>query len=163
MTCDCAQLLQQNNQEHSSSSGGSSQPPSSGYRGSSTMLTDSEVDMIGVSNEHLKNMYVYQYENEESKDQRPPSGRRGILRRTNTTNNAPLRTNSATTKPKRYSMFEQQNLPPYQVQVQAKVQMQQDKRRSLQEPNFYNGSELEDYVKHHRLPNYMKSRDSQVI
>lgn len=54
--CDCAKNLQQTQLDEASSSG-SSQPPSSGYRGSSTLLTDSEMDA-----DPLKQMYVYQYE-----------------------------------------------------------------------------------------------------
>lgn len=84
MACDCQTLLQ-NQSANSSSSGGSSQPPSSGYRGSSTMLTDSEMEVIitgGSGNEAMKNMFVYQYENiPEMGHERPPIGRRGILRR----------------------------------------------------------------------------------
>ena len=175
MTCDCQTLLQ-NQTANSSSSGGSSQPPSSGYRGSSTLLTDSEMEVIingGSGSDGMKNMFVYQYDNvPELGQERPPTGRRGILRRTNTTSNTPTRVTSATVqKPKRYSMLDQPQSPtqqPFTKSPPMSQQTQQEKRRSLQEPNFYN-SGLEDYFNNiggtknfaNRLPNYMKARDNQ--
>lgn len=173
MTCDCHTLLQ-NQTANSSSSGGSSQPPSSGYRGSSTLLTDSEMEVIingGSGSDAMKNMFVYQYDNvPELAEQRPPSGRKGILRRTNTTSNTPTRvTNVTVQKQKRYSMIDQPKSPQQQTKNPPMTQMtQQEKRRSLQEPNFYQ-SGLEEYFNNiggtknfaNRLPNYMKARDSQ--
>lgn len=169
MTCDCQTMLL-NQTANSSSSGGSSQPPSSGYRGSSTMLTDSEMEVIingGSGSDAMKNMFVYQYDNlPEMQEQRPPSGRRGILRRTNTTSNTPTRvTNACAQKPKRHSMLDQPKSPVQHLK--SPPQTQQEKRRSLQEPNFYQNG-LEEYFNNiggtknfaNRLPNYMKARDN---
>lgn len=171
MTCDCQSLLQNQN-TNSSSSGGSSQPPSSGYRGSSTMLTDSEMEVIingGSGSDAMKNMFVYQYDNvPEMGQERPLINRRGILRRTNTTSNTPTRVTSAQ-KPKRYSMLDQPKSPQQQLKSPPMTQQtQQEKRRSLQEPNFYNNG-LEEYFNNiggtknfaNRMPNYMKARDNQ--
>ena len=175
MACDC-HLLLQNQTANSSSSGGSSQPPSSGYRGSSTLLTDSEMEVIingGSSSDAMKNMFVYQYDNVPEmggQEQRPPVGRRGILRRTNTTSNTPTRvTNVNVQKQKRYSMNDQPKSPQQHMKSPPMSQQtQQEKRRSLQEPNFYNNG-LEEYFNNiggtknfaNRLPNYMKARDNQ--
>lgn len=173
MACDCHTLVQ--NQTSATSSGGSSQQPSSGYRGSSTMLTDSEMEVIinGGSSDAMKNMFVYQYDNvpEMGGPERPPTGRKGILRRTNTTSNTPTRvTNVSVQKPKRYSMIDQPKSPQqHSKNLPMTHQMtQQEKRRSLQEPNFYS-SGLEEYFNNiggtknfaNRLPNYMKARDNQ--
>ena len=179
LTCDCATLAQNHTTNSSSSGGSSSQPPSSGYRGSSTLLTDSEMESIiggGSGSDAMKNMFVYQYDNvPELTEQRPPTGRRGILRRTNTTTNTPTRVSGANPagKFKRYSMIEQQQQQNHhqfqQKPQQANTNQQevQDKRRSLQEPNFYNQNiDLEEYLNgvngktfSNRLPNYMKARD----
>jgi hypothetical protein len=173
MTCDCHLLVNQTG--NSSSSGGSSQQPSSGYRGSSTLLTDSEMEVIingGSGSDAMKNMFVYQYENVPDmggNEQRPPTGRRGILRRTNTTSNTPTRTANANAQKKRYSMLDQPKSPQQQFKnPPMSQQTPQEKRRSLQEPNFYNNG-LEDYFNNiggtknfaNRLPNYMKARDNQ--
>lgn len=153
MMCDCAKLLQQETPD--SSSGSSSQPPSSGYRGSSTLLTDSEMNILEGND--FKNLFVYQYENlTENVADRPPSGRKGILRRHNTTTNTPSRVgNTQFTKPKRYSMFEQiremeenKMMNPQKLSPQ---QTMQDKRRSLQEPNYYNPQDIENYLKQNRF------------
>ena len=171
MTCDCHLMVNQS--ANSSSSGGSSQQPSSGYRGSSTMLTDSEMEVIingGSGNEVMKNMFVYQYENVPEMEQRPPTGRRGILRRTNTTSNTPTRVANVNSQKKRYSMLDQPKSPQQQFKNPPSCQQTaQEKRRSLQEPNFYNNG-LEEYFNNiggtknfaNRLPNYMKARDNQT-
>ncbi|KAL7022436.1 hypothetical protein ACKWTF_012241 [Chironomus riparius] len=174
LICDCQTLIQ-NQTLNSSSSGGSSQPPSSGYRGSSTMLTDSEMEELingGSANEAMKNMFIYQYDNVPDIDQRPPSGRRGILRRINTTANTPtprVLANQNGQKQKRYSMMDQQL-----TKIQITNPTPQEKRRSLQDVNFYHHNELEEYFNNigingiggtknfaNRLPNYMKTRDDQ--
>ncbi|KAG5672774.1 hypothetical protein PVAND_002869 [Polypedilum vanderplanki] len=176
LICDCQTLLQ-NQTVNSSSSGGSSQKGSSGYRGSSTMLTDSEMEEIikggGSGNDAMRNMFVYQYDNVPDLEQRPPTGqRRGILRRTNTTTNTPTRvTNATTQKQKRYSMLDQPKSPQQHMRNPPATQTQQEKRRSLQEPNFYHTNDLEEYFNNigiggtknfaNRLPNYMKTRDDQ--
>ncbi|XP_017873468.1 PREDICTED: uncharacterized protein LOC108620934 isoform X9 [Drosophila arizonae] len=126
--CDCAKSLQQTQLDEASSSG-SSQPPSSGYRGSSTLLTDSEVDA-----DPMKQMYVYQYEQQrmDSGAETSPASRqqpqpqpmpRSILRKAN----------SAQMRTKRNSMIEAK-----QTQQLSKL----EKRRSLQEPphNYALGS-----------------------
>lgn len=175
LICDCQTLLQ-NQTANSSSSGGSSQKGSSGYRGSSTLLTDSEMEEIikgGGSSDAMRNMFVYQYDNVPELEQRPPTGqRRGILRRTNTTTNTPTRVTSASSqKQKRYSMLDQPKSPQQNMRSPPVQQTQQEKRRSLQEPNFYHQNDLEEYFNNigiggtknfaNRLPNYMKARDDQ--
>ncbi|XP_065092462.1 uncharacterized protein LOC135713306 isoform X2 [Ochlerotatus camptorhynchus] len=138
VTCDCVNILNTQTYNSSSSGGSSSQPPSSGYRGSSTMLTDSEMDLLGPSGSggFNNNLYVYQYDSpaEVSSAERPPSGRvapKGILRRTSV--------QRPPAKAKRNSMFEENH----------KVSQNLEKRRSLQEP-CYNFSEenliLEDSI-----------------
>lgn len=150
ITCDCAYILSNTNVTSSSSGGSSSQPPSSGYRGSSTILTDSDMNEASGAN----NMYVYHYENttEVPAAERPPSGRtpKGILRRANT---------AKPSKNKRSSMFEGGD---YANTIA-------EKRRSLQEP-FYATQIIEDYiaemeghearyVQKNLLPNYPKQRE----
>ncbi|XP_053682235.1 uncharacterized protein DDB_G0283357 isoform X2 [Sabethes cyaneus] len=132
VTCDCVNILNNTQTYNSSSSGGSSsQPPSSGYRGSSTMLTDSEMDMLGPgagSGGFNNNLYVYQYDSpaEVTSAERPPSGRvapKSILRKASSAQRQ-------SAKVKRNSMFEENQ----------KVRANVEKRRSLQEP-CYNFSE----------------------
>lgn len=182
LICDCDALFHNNphHQHHqtvnSSSSGGSSQPPSSGYRGSSTLLTDSEMEeLINGSPDAMKNMFVYQYDNvhdieHQQQQQKPPVvGKRGILRRTNTTTNTPSRvtaSNANLQKQKRYSMLDQPKSPQQQRNFQVSAS---EKRKSLQDTNFYHHNDLEDYFNNiggtknfaNRLPNYMKTRDDQ--
>lgn len=155
VNCDCMNLLHQNTQTctNSSSSGGSSSAaPSSGYRGSSTILTtDSEMDGIlgpsNSSNTFTNNLYVYQYDSPAevlASCERPPSGRAGvggvpksILRRPAgsargaSNNNNNHNSNQVNMKAKRSSMFEEQQLPHY-------PQGAREKRRSLQEHHSYN-------------------------
>ncbi|XP_017035035.1 uncharacterized protein [Drosophila kikkawai] len=128
--CDCAKYFQGQTQMDEASSSGSSQQPSSGYRGSSTLLTDSELDT-----DPLKQMYVYQYDQQRMDSgvetspgsqptQTPPQPMpRSILRKAH----------SAQARSKRNSMIEAQ-----QTQKLTKL----EKRRSLQEPphNYALGS-----------------------
>ncbi|EAT46281.1 AAEL002498-PA [Aedes aegypti] len=138
VTCDCVNMFNTQTYNSSSSGGSSSQPPSSGYRGSSTMLTDSEMDLLGPSGSGglSNNLYVYQYDSpaEVTSAERPPSGRvapKGILRKTSV--------QRPSSKAKRNSMFEENH----------KSGQHLEKRRSLQEP-CYNFSEenliLEDSI-----------------
>lgn len=166
MMCDCQTLLNQT--ANSSSSGGSSQPPSSGFRGSSTMLSDSEMDVIingGSTGDHVRKLFGGIHD-EALNEPRPPSGRKGILRRTNTTTNTPARVTPVNQpKTKRYSMMDQPKSP---VQ-QSKPLTVAEKRRSLPEPNYYDNNGLEEYFNNiggtknfaNRLPNYMKTRDGE--
>lgn len=166
--CDCAQYFQTRNvsdnnvgvgvgttTQMGSSSSGSSQPPSSGYRGSSTLLTDSEFELAAAgtsvpqtlpsNDDPLKNMYVYQYENNRmdsgvdmmintENSARPP---RGILRKNAITG----KSNHIQRTTNRNSMFEEQN---------SKVS-KFEKRRSLQDPPYYAiGSS--DELFHYPLP-----------
>lgn len=113
-SCDCSSLLSQNiTQTSSGGSSGISQPISSGYRGSSTLLTDSELDNPINNN---NNNFVY---DETVPEQRPPSGRqpRSILRRCSSGGNS--------NKLKRNSMFDE-------MQLKQNV----DKRRSVQDPYY---------------------------
>ncbi|XP_034131099.1 uncharacterized protein LOC117585630 isoform X3 [Drosophila guanche] len=121
--CDCAKYFQQTQAGHGQtqlqdegSSSGSSQPPSSGYRGSSTLLTDSELD---ADADPLKQMYVYQYDQQQQMHTTPPQPMpRSILRKAN----------SAQARTKRNSMIE----GGQQTQKMSKL----EKRRSLQEPPY---------------------------
>ncbi|XP_055601196.1 uncharacterized protein LOC129750010 isoform X2 [Uranotaenia lowii] len=136
VTCDCMNIFNTQTYNSSSSGGSSSQPPSSGYRGSSTMLTDSEMDLLGPnagSGGFNNNLYVYQYDSpaEVASAERPPSGRappKGILRRTTSLQKPPA-------KAKRNSMFEENH----------KVNQNVEKRRSLQEP-CYNFATEENFI-----------------
>lgn len=134
--CDCNQYFQreQQQQQHTqqqteagSSSSGSSQQPSSGYRGSSTLLTDSEFENVNQnsSGDNLKQMYVYQYEQQRMdsgvemspkvQSATPTPMPRGILRKS-----------SSAARSKRNSMIEQDT-------KLTKL----EKRRSLQEPPYH--------------------------
>ncbi|XP_034662309.1 uncharacterized protein LOC117897511 isoform X8 [Drosophila subobscura] len=121
--CDCAKYFQQTPAGQGQtqlldegSSSGSSQPPSSGYRGSSTLLTDSELD---ADADPLKQMYVYQYDQQQQMHPTPPQPMpRSILRKAN----------SAQARTKRNSMIE----GGQQTQKMSKL----EKRRSLQEPPY---------------------------
>uniref|UniRef100_A0A1I8NMA4 Uncharacterized protein n=1 Tax=Stomoxys calcitrans TaxID=35570 RepID=A0A1I8NMA4_STOCA len=133
--CDCNQYFHREQAATettgggASSSSGSSQQPSSGYRGSSTMLTDSEFEsgagngtMANASGDNLKQMYVYQYE-----QQRMDSGVE-MSPKVQSTTPVPmprgiLRKSSSAVRNKRNSMIEHE----------AK-QTKLEKRRSLQEP-----------------------------
>ncbi|XP_049276989.1 uncharacterized protein LOC125760669 isoform X1 [Anopheles funestus] len=162
VSCDCTNLLNQNTQTYNSSSSGgsSSAAPSSGYRGSSTMLTtDSEMDgILGPSNSSNifnNNLYVYQYDSPAEvlvPCERPPSGRtvggtpKSILRRPQGTPRgvsnpaSSAANNHSNMKAKRSSMFEEQQMPHY-------PQASREKRRSLQEHhsyNFYEDAEEEE-------------------
>uniref|UniRef100_A0A2M4A781 Putative transcription factor mef2a n=1 Tax=Anopheles triannulatus TaxID=58253 RepID=A0A2M4A781_9DIPT len=150
IACDCMTLLQQNTQTYASSSSGgsSSAAPSSGYRGSSTMLTtgDSEMDLLGPSNANGggagagNGLYVYQYDSPAEvlgSFDRPPSGRLGsagpksILRRP---------------KAKRNSMFEEEpaiGTADHHAPSSASMGVR-EKRRSLQEHHSYNFYEEEE-------------------
>uniref|UniRef100_A0A182PQU0 Uncharacterized protein n=1 Tax=Anopheles epiroticus TaxID=199890 RepID=A0A182PQU0_9DIPT len=175
VSCDCTNLLNQNTQTYNSSSSGgsSSAAPSSGYRGSSTMLTtDSEIDgILGPSNSsHLfnNNLYVYQYDSPAevlAPCERPPSGRtsgapKSILRRpqgsVRGTGNAACGGGAVNSqgnmKAKRSSMFEEHQGPHF-------AQGSREKRRSLQEHHSYNfyedavEEEEEDTRIEHKLHN----------
>lgn len=109
--CDCS-----NYTSNSSSGSGSSQPPSSGYRGSSTMLTDSEFEVAVSNNNLLRNLNRMPYENEDSSSaELPPSGytRRGILRR------------AQSSKSNRNSLAEETH-----------AELKAEKRKSVQDPYF---------------------------
>lgn len=102
MSCDCSSFC-------TNSSSGSSQPPSSGYRGSSTILTDSEIDAAAGSSEN-------------GSAELPPSGyiRRGILRRAN-----------SSSKTKRNSMIDET------TNTKGNNRNRLDKRCSVQDPYCY--------------------------
>ncbi|XP_058061984.1 uncharacterized protein LOC131212220 [Anopheles bellator] len=156
VTCDCMALLHQNTQTYASSSSGgsSSAAPSSGYRGSSTMLTtgDSEMDIHGTVAPNA--LYVYQYDSPAevlASCERPPSGRvvggppKSILRR------PAGRGNTGPVKPKRSSMFEEE--PPIAELHQHPALGAREKRRSLQEHHSYNFYEEESEQGEHKLHN----------
>ncbi|XP_055322879.1 myb-like protein A isoform X3 [Sitodiplosis mosellana] len=111
MSCDCTSYC-------TDSSTGSSQPPSSGYRGSSTMLTDSEIDALSTTNSGNNNRIVDEH------SELPPSGsfmRRGILRRAN-----------SSTKSKRNSMTDETATTPSSATVRHRM----EKRCSVQDPYY---------------------------
>ncbi|XP_065372246.1 homeobox protein 5 isoform X2 [Calliphora vicina] len=135
--CDCNQYFQRGEQQTEaaggSSSSGSSHQPSSGYRGSSTLLTDSEFENANNNahggGDNLKQMYVYQYE-----QQRMDSGVEMSPKVQSTPIPMPrgiLRKSSSAVRSKRNSMIEQD----------AKL-TKLEKRRSLQEApyNYHIGS-----------------------
>ncbi|XP_017114490.1 uncharacterized protein LOC108137363 isoform X2 [Drosophila elegans] len=160
--CDCAKYFQEQGQGQGqgqtqmdeASSSGSSQPPSSGYRGSSTLLTDSELDV-----DPLKQMYVYQYDQQrmDSGVETSPGSQltpnppqpmpRSILRKAH----------SAQARNKRNSMIEAQ-----QTQKLSKL----EKRRSLQEPphNYALGSndELADVFEEEEHSQQQEQREQPV-
>ncbi|XP_031620061.1 uncharacterized protein DDB_G0283357 isoform X2 [Contarinia nasturtii] len=111
MSCDCSSYC-------TDSSTGSSQPPSSGYRGSSTMLTDSEIDALSTTNSGNNNRII-----DENASELPPSGymRRGILRRAN-----------SNTKSKRNSMIDETAT----TQSSAALRNRMEKRCSVQDPYY---------------------------
>lgn len=112
VTCDCGNYIQTGEYTTTELSSESSHPPSSGYRGSSTMLDDSE-----INNENFAH---HPYETNEVTPDRPPTGRvpRGILRRNNSAN-------PKSGKSKRNSMIEE-----------MQQQHQFEKRRSVQDPYY---------------------------
>lgn len=117
-TCDCGNYIQTTDL-----SSESSHPPSSGYRGSSTMLDDSE-----INNESFAH---HPFDLNDPTVERPPSGRtpRGILRRNNSANQKG--------KPKRNSMIEE-----------MQQQYQYEKRRSVQDPYYMPEGHniIQDYI-----------------
>lgn len=128
-SCDCSNYTINNQQSSSGSgSGGSSQIPSSGYRGSSTMLTDSEFEAAVNNNNLLRNLNRMPYETsnrldeDSSSAELPPSGytRRGILRR------------AQSSKSNRNSLVDETNID-YMTKVQ--------KRRSVQDPYYATGDQ----------------------
>lgn len=127
LSCDCAAYILQT----SSSSSSSNQPASSGYRGSSTILTDSEMGLGGGGGGYDMN------DVSDEANGLPPThcGRtpKGILRR-NLNNRTRLRLQSG----KRNSMFD------------GTEERTEDKRRSLQEfptqQYFDNMQMAEDYL-----------------
>uniref|UniRef100_A0A182K5C1 Uncharacterized protein n=1 Tax=Anopheles christyi TaxID=43041 RepID=A0A182K5C1_9DIPT len=179
VSCDCTNLLNQNTQTYNSSSSGgsSSAAPSSGYRGSSTILTtDSEMDgILGPSNSSNifnNNLYVYQYDSPAEvlvPCERPPSGRtagvpKSILRRPagsirGTGNAACNGANSQSNmKAKRSSMFEEQ-------QGHHLSQGSREKRRSLQEHhsyNFYEDAEEEEGEEEHRVEHKLHNSPNMI-
>lgn len=106
-SCDCSNFY-----TTSTSGSGSSQPPSSGYRGSSTMLTDSEFDAAAYNNNRNND--------DSSSAELPPSGyaKRGILRR------------AQSSKSKRNSMIDDTVTP------NANTKHQMEKRCSVQDPYY---------------------------
>ncbi|XP_055923720.1 uncharacterized protein LOC129954080 isoform X2 [Eupeodes corollae] len=134
--CDCAQYFQTTTTGEDQaaegatraaceSSSGSSHPPSSGYRGSSTLLSDSVFDnpRKPEDSDPLKNMYVYQYENQRMEEERC-SARHN---RGNTCKNSNRLTSGL--RNKRTSLIEEQ--------CNSNVRNNIEKRRSLQEPAAY--------------------------
>lgn len=113
-SCDCSSYT-----INSSSGSGSSQPPSSGYRGSSTMLTDSEFEVAVSNNNLLRNLNRMPYESEDSSSaELPPTGytRRGILRR------------AQSSKSNRNSIAEEDH-----------AALKAEKRKSVQDPYYATG------------------------
>lgn len=122
-SCDCSIYT-----INTSSGSGSSQPPSSGFRGSSTMLTDSEFEAAVNNNNLLRNLGRMPCENsrldeDSSSAELPPSGaytRRGILRRTQSS------------KSKRNSLNEEVDTDYSKL----------DKRCSVQDPYYATGTRI---------------------
>lgn len=116
VSCDCSSFY-----TNSTSGSGSSQPPSSGYRGSSTMLTDSEFEMVSTNN--LNNNRI---DEDSSSAELPPSGytKRGILRR------------AQSSKSNRNSIAEDP------TSITSKGRHKLEKRSSVQDPYYAVGSDL---------------------
>ncbi|XP_055852416.1 uncharacterized protein LOC129916464 isoform X2 [Episyrphus balteatus] len=136
--CDCAQYFQTTTMAEEpaaegaatraaacESSSGSSHPPSSGYRGSSTLLSDSVFDnpRKAEDSDPLKNMYVYQYENQRMEEERCSTRHN----RGNSCKNSNRLTSGL--RNKRTSLIEEQS--------NSNVRNNIEKRRSLQEPAAY--------------------------
>ncbi|XP_041989178.1 uncharacterized protein LOC121740516 isoform X7 [Aricia agestis] len=177
MSCDCQHLA--NNTTVSSSSSTATQP-SSGYRGSSTMLTDSSAQNSPAPTGNFNPLFVYRYDsatsseasctNNEAQRINPTIPKRSLSlaeqnRLAKQGEFAPPRpplpksilrksvdkNKKANAHNKRYSMFEMDEFLNDAVVCNATVGEQKTKRRSLQEPYYLQNQPNCDYRKNNDL------------
>lgn len=177
MSCDCNNLA--GNTTAVSSSSSTATQPSSGYRGSSTMLTDSSAQNSPAPAGNFNPLFVYRYDSATSSE---ASGVNNDGQRINP--NIPKRslsladqnrilkqgelvpprpplpksilrksmdkTRKSSTHTKRYSMFEMDDLMNDPVVCMTAATEHKTKRRSLQEP-YYLQNQTVDYRKNNDL------------
>ncbi|CAK1544059.1 unnamed protein product [Leptosia nina] len=178
MSCDCNNLNTTNTTAVSSSSSTATQP-SSGYRGSSTMLTDSSAQNSPAPAGNFNPLFVYRYDSATSSE---ASGLHNDSQRANPTipkrslslaeqhrlakqgepvpPRPPLpksilrksldKTKKSNTHTKRYSMFEMDDLIQDPLVCGTGAVEQKTKRRSLQEPYYLQNQNI-DYRKNNDL------------
>ncbi|XP_060802339.1 uncharacterized protein LOC106137672 isoform X2 [Amyelois transitella] len=177
MSCDCNNLVGNNTAVSSSSS--TATQPSSGYRGSSTMLTDSSAQNSPAPAGNFNPLFVYRYDSATSSE---ASCMNNDLQRANPAipkrslsladqnriakqgELAPPRpplpksilrksmdkTRKSSSHTKRYSMFEMDNFAQDQITCMTAATEHKTKRRSLQEPYYLQNQNL-DYKKNNDL------------
>ncbi|XP_037302052.1 uncharacterized protein LOC115444510 isoform X1 [Manduca sexta] len=176
MSCDCNNLA--GNTTAVSSSSSTATQPSSGYRGSSTMLTDSSAQNSPAPAGNFNPLFVYRYDSATSSEASANNeGQRGnpiIPRRSLSLADqnrivkqgelAPPRpplpksilrksmdkTRKASAHTKRYSMFEMDELIQDPIVCMTAATEHKTKRRSLQEP-YYLQNQNVDYRKNNDL------------
>lgn len=173
MSCDCNNLTGHNTTVSSSSS--TATQPSSGYRGSSTMLTDSSAQNSPAPVGNFNPLFVYRYDSATSSEASNNDGRHNPVvpkrslsiaeqaRYAKQGELAPPRpplpksilrksmdkTRKSNTQTKRYSMFEMDELLQDPVVCMTAATEHKTKRRSLQEP----------YYLQNQTPEYRKNND----
>ncbi|KAI8420872.1 hypothetical protein MSG28_008061, partial [Choristoneura fumiferana] len=173
MSCDCNNLTGHNTTVSSSSS--TATQPSSGYRGSSTMLTDSSAQNSPAPVGNFNPLFVYRYDSATSSEASNNDGRHNPVvpkrslsiaeqaRYAKQGELAPPRpplpksilrksmdkTRKTSTQTKRYSMFEMDELLHDPVVCMTAATEHKTKRRSLQEP----------YYLQNQTPEYRKNND----
>ncbi|XP_063541893.1 uncharacterized protein LOC134750560 isoform X7 [Cydia strobilella] len=169
MSCDCNNLAGHNTTVSSSSS--TATQPSSGYRGSSTMLTDSSAQASPAPHGNFNPLFVYRYDSatssEASNNEGPrtnPAVPKRSLSAAKQGEHAPPRpplpksilrksmdkTRKTSTPSKRYSMFEMDELLQDQIVCMTAATEHKTKRRSLQEP-YYLQNQTTEYRKNNDL------------
>lgn len=177
MSCDCNNLA--GNTTAVSSSSSTATQPSSGYRGSSTMLTDSSAQNSPAPAGNFNPLFVYRYDSATSSE---ASGVNNDGQRINP--NIPKRslslaeqnripkqgelapprpplpksilrksmdkTRKSSTQTKRYSMFEMDDLLQDPIVCMTAATEHKTKRRSLQEP-YYLQNQTVDYRKNNDI------------
>lgn len=176
LSCDCNNLA--GNTTAVSSSSSTATQPSSGYRGSSTMLTDSSAQNSPAPAGNFNPLFVYRYDSatssEASANNEGPRCNPAVPRRSLSLADqnrlgklgelAPPRpplpksilrksvdkTRKSSTQTKRYSMFEMDELIQDPIVCMTAATEQKTKRRSLQEP-YYLQNQNVDYRKNNDL------------
>ncbi|XP_063634938.1 uncharacterized protein LOC134805565 isoform X6 [Cydia splendana] len=168
MSCDCNNLAGHNTTVSSSSS--TATQPSSGYRGSSTMLTDSSAQASPAPHGNFNPLFVYRYDsatsseasNNEGPRTNPAVPKRSLsaaeqARYAKQGEHAPPRpplpksilrksmdkTRKTSTPSKRYSMFEMDEILQDQIVCMTAATEHKTKRRSLQEPYYLQNQTIE--------------------
>ncbi|XP_048007173.1 uncharacterized protein LOC125242409 isoform X4 [Leguminivora glycinivorella] len=170
MSCDCNNLAGHNTTVSSSSS--TATQPSSGYRGSSTMLTDSSAQPSPAPHGTFNPLFVYRYDSATSSEASHTDGHRTKrslsaaeqARHAKQGEHAPPRpplpksilrksmdkTRKTSTPSKRYSMFEMDELLQDPIVCMTAATEHKTKRRSLQEP-YYLQNQTTEYRKNNDL------------